>query len=282
MLYYSWLIQEVAADLTATTVRTARTPSALVATVAAVEAGSLPVEVLVRSPDCVRESVPQGLCFSVSDTALMLRDATGLQSRIEPVGGSLLAGMGVFATQTQPDPDLTAALVRYIATLRHPRDAVWVWESQCPALVVALTRNGPACDVERLWDLDDNVRHDVAADENTGVDSLAELASSWDSLDVLLVAGNPMAPRELLDALSSVADSEIRAAVVANDRVDEAVHRRLAGDPSVLVRAAVAERAGSVDILTQLVCDPDPNVRSAVAKNPKTPDVLAIAAKLSI
>ena len=203
-------------------------------------------------------------------------------TRIEPVGGSLLTGMGVFATQTQPDPDLTAALVRYIATLRHPRDAVWVWESQCPALVVALTRNGPACDVERLWDLDDNVGHDVAADENTGVDSLAELASSWDSLDVLLVAGNPMAPRELLDALSSVADSEIRAAVVANDRVDEAVHRRLAGDPSVLVRAAVAERAGSVDILTQLVCDPDPNVRSAVAKNPKTPEVLAIAAKLSI
>jgi hypothetical protein len=84
------------------------------------------------------------------------------------------------------------------------------------------------------------------------------------------------ADAEHLAASRRVAD---RAAAAGRPDTTPDLLDRLAGDPSAVVRRAVAQRAGSHAVLRRLATDPDRRTRQAVVENPRCPPpVLAVLA----
>jgi hypothetical protein len=91
--------------------------------------------------------------------------------------------------------------------------------------------------------------------------------------EIYAFLGNPHCPAELLTEYSISPDSYWRAAVARNEKIDEALAEKLAGDPDEQVRFYLAfNRKLSPAILSRLAADSSESVRDTVAWTDALPD----------
>ena len=112
----------------------------------------------------------------------------------------------------------------------------------------------------------------IAGNSQTPPSSLDVLAAFDDAQIVSVVAGNPAAPKHLVELLSKHRHRSVRVAAVLNPVLNSWDAARRAADPSLEVRAAVAARTDApYGVLKAFAADEKTQVRVAVADNPNTP-----------